>query len=87
MKISGVHGQLAVGGRTAATLKHWHYEGDANGWVVSAVCQPENEYLLEHSELFSMVLDVGQQVWIWSGVELTPGSPATITGAGRPEVR
>jgi hypothetical protein len=85
VRATGVTGVLRVGGRTAASLGRWSYDGSADGWKVEADTSSIDAYLFENGSSFELRLDVGEHVWRWRDVTVKGRSRVTVTGDGAPE--
>ena len=85
MKVTGVSGQLKVGGRVAASLGRWSYDGTPAGWKVEADTSDVDEFWFDNERPMDLWLDVGQQAWKWRGVTVKGQSRVTISGQGSHE--
>lgn len=87
MKAGGPWGRLTVGGRVAAKLGAWRFEGDAAAWGVTAACLSVDEYWAEHGGAMTLELGFGAAVWSWPVVEVKGIAPETVVaGIGWPAV-
>lgn len=86
LKASGLSGVVRVGGRVAAELGRWTFEGSSSAWVVEAKLLEDDPYLLEYDAPKELRLDLGTRTWRFRDVVATQGvGDITITGSGRPE--
>ena len=85
MKMTGKTGQLKVGGRHAATLGRWSFDGNDHGWTLEADTVAIDDYWFATSGPFTLHLEVGKQIWKWRGVTVTGQSRVTVSGVGRHE--
>lgn len=88
MRMTGVGGEVQVGGRRAAALGAWSYAGTPEAWEVGADATDTDAYWLSSPAAFRLTLTVGTRRWRWDGVTVAlEGSQLTITGTGKAETR
>lgn len=85
MRIRGHAGALRVGGRLAATLGRWTYEGTPEGWTVLARLVSRDEHWLRSRGAFLLTIEVGKGHWRWRGVRIQiEGANVRVGGSGPP---
>lgn len=84
MRMTGSAGQLRVGGRVAANLQRWSYDGTPEAWSVEAETADIDEFWFDTDRVFELRLMVGDGVWSWQDVTVKGRSRVTIKGEGVP---
>lgn len=83
---AGADGELRTGGRVAADLGAWTFEGSSNGWIVEAAVLDADQYLMEYDSTKELRLNMQTRTWRFRDVVATLGGERiVITGSGRPE--
>lgn len=80
MKMSGVRGEVRVGGRVAANLGRWSFDGTSKDWTVEATATDIDEYWIESGGPFDLHLHIGENIRRYRDVRVSGRSPLMVRG-------
>jgi hypothetical protein len=84
MRMTGVRGEVRVGGRVAASLARWSFDGTPEHWEVEATPSMVDEFWLDSGGPFDLHLHIGSSIRTYRNVQVSGRSTLYIS-EGVPE--